>query len=390
MASNGTKISYTGAVISKQPGRGDGLKLRVPKGSYILPADFVAALGQGNSIAGHMKIKEMYGRKGSELFHNVPSNTINISGGEDVLSPLEVERSGGPEKLDSSVNQVRSTWIQQLQSQHGPQKGTKSFDDGGDDSGDDSGSSDSSGTDDGGESASDGIDAEGNSVDANQDGVNDVTGDPIGPDNAFDANAQATDMMQAADALYADMYGYPDIQSPMAPDVNNWDPQSINSYVDPTNVGPPDYTNPNAIETRGENGLVWDPDFYNPDNPVGVAPQEPDVTTGNPGTNTGTTPDVSGPGVSTSPGTGTSPGVDTSNPGVDTTGPVDVGEFTTGGGGGTRPGWGNFFKGGYIDYTVKTKGGKKEKNVIDRPKKKKRNGLKINSSSSMSDGDGDD
>lgn len=384
-----SKAAYTGPVVNKAPGRGDGLKVAVPKGSYILPADFVAALGQGNSLAGHMKIKEMYGRKSGQIFHGVPHNTINVSGGEDILSPLEVERSGGPEKLDESVLQVRGNWIQQLQGMHAPQKGETSFDDGGDDDGSEGDGGEDDGTDDGfddtGESANDGIDAEGNQADANQDGVNDVTGDAIGydPDNAFDANAsvsqvdqvaqEAIDFLTQADSLYQqdplniqEVQSVPDYmtwqdptQNTQSPDIQGgiisgpngpesimgWDPQTT-----PGNPTSPDVSQPGFNELTGW-GTIYDPNFYDPTNnpAVGVSPQSPGVA-----------PDTSvGPGV-TSPGTGASPGVDTSNPGtspVDTTGPVDVGGFVdTSSGGPRRSG---FFKGGYIDYTVKTKGTKK-------------------------------
>src|ERR1700677_3223519 len=46
---------HTGAIHSPVPGRTDHIPMRVPSGSYVLPADHVASMGQSNSVAGHAR-----------------------------------------------------------------------------------------------------------------------------------------------------------------------------------------------------------------------------------------------------------------------------------------------------------------------------------------------
>jgi hypothetical protein len=51
---------HSGFLHSPVPGRTDKLPISVKGGSYILPADHVSALGQGNSLAGSDSVNKMF------------------------------------------------------------------------------------------------------------------------------------------------------------------------------------------------------------------------------------------------------------------------------------------------------------------------------------------
>lgn len=55
-----TKL-HTGPIHSPVAGRTDHLPMHVPSGSYVIPADIVSAMGEGNTIAGFKHIKRMFG-----------------------------------------------------------------------------------------------------------------------------------------------------------------------------------------------------------------------------------------------------------------------------------------------------------------------------------------
>ena len=58
----GGKIElHTGPIHSKVSGRTDHLPVHVPSGSYVIPADIVSAMGEGNTSAGFEHIKRMFG-----------------------------------------------------------------------------------------------------------------------------------------------------------------------------------------------------------------------------------------------------------------------------------------------------------------------------------------
>lgn len=54
-------VLHQGFLNSAVPGRTDKLPITVGGGSYVLPADHVAALGQGNSLAGAHIVNKMFG-----------------------------------------------------------------------------------------------------------------------------------------------------------------------------------------------------------------------------------------------------------------------------------------------------------------------------------------
>lgn len=114
-----------GAVRGKTTGRSDKLAVSVPPGSYVIPADVVAALGDGNSEAGLAKLESQFKpqRGGYAAGGAVP---IQISDGEFVVDPAAVAALGGGDAqyghdvLDEFVVQTRGAYADHLKNLPGP------------------------------------------------------------------------------------------------------------------------------------------------------------------------------------------------------------------------------------------------------------------------------
>lgn len=121
-----------GLVPGNSSGRADLHDVSVPSGSYILPADIVSALGEGNTAAGSAYLDRYFaqvaggakfaagGRAGSPL---VP---VKLSGGEYVVNPQAAAAAGqgslrhGHDTLDAFVKHVRSKHVSTLKKLPGP------------------------------------------------------------------------------------------------------------------------------------------------------------------------------------------------------------------------------------------------------------------------------
>lgn len=99
-----------GLVHSAVPGRTDRHNTTLPHGSYVIPADVVSGMGEGNTLAGAQVLKQMFtmGQHRAKLQHRIHHrNTIPlpphladggmsngvkcvIAGGEYVLNPLDI------------------------------------------------------------------------------------------------------------------------------------------------------------------------------------------------------------------------------------------------------------------------------------------------------------
>lgn len=167
----------SGFLQGSTPGRADAIKTTAPAGAYVLPADVVAGLGEGNSLAGARAVQEMlstgphgtplprgasghsiprpppaYGARarggvsaapgygfvskprnwsGPRLYRagGEPNNTpVALSHGEFVISPHDVQRFGagdhkkGIAHFDKFVVEQRKKHIKKLQSLPGPVK----------------------------------------------------------------------------------------------------------------------------------------------------------------------------------------------------------------------------------------------------------------------------
>lgn len=134
---------FHGPLKAPIPGRTDRLPIHVYSGSYVLPADIVSGLAEGNTEAGYEIVKRMiedqrskggsigmtkkYGLHGP--FHE-PKDVVPVivAGGEYILTPEEVETFGegdlsaGHKVLDAFVKSQRKKTIKTLRKLPGPAK----------------------------------------------------------------------------------------------------------------------------------------------------------------------------------------------------------------------------------------------------------------------------
>ena len=162
---SGTHL-HTGPIHSPVAGRTDHLPMHVPSGSYVIPADIISAMGEGNTMAGFKHMRRMFGGSpyssdkvpyggtsapydqddsdqpygasggpyneplpgkagGGEHMGSVP---IVAAGGEYVLSPKEVMMAGGGHLetghrvLDAFVKRMRAETVRTLINLPGPKK----------------------------------------------------------------------------------------------------------------------------------------------------------------------------------------------------------------------------------------------------------------------------
>lgn len=157
-------VMHAGALHGMGGGRTDQLPINVGRGSYVIPADVVSGLGQGNSSAGHNVINRMFGtgpygvglaRQGGSLMRppsaprplSSPMGSmgksglgfaaggsvgdavpIKAAGGEHVLDPDTVAKIGhgdidvGHKILDSWIKGQRAKLIKTLKTLPGPAK----------------------------------------------------------------------------------------------------------------------------------------------------------------------------------------------------------------------------------------------------------------------------
>lgn len=142
------QMMHTGPINSPVAGRTDHLALNVPAGSYVLPADHVSSLGQGNTAAGQAVVSRMFstgpfGGPQAKMAHGTGSPRapaapkfargggvvpIMAAGGEHVLSPEQVAMVGhgdislGHKILDEWVKSTRRKHIKTLTKLPGPAK----------------------------------------------------------------------------------------------------------------------------------------------------------------------------------------------------------------------------------------------------------------------------
>lgn len=139
-----SKDIHIGPIHSSVAGRTDHLPMSVPTGSYVIPADIVSGMGEGNTIAGFKHLRRMFGgqpyNRGKQPYdqkggpygmadggktQGVP---IVAAGGEYVLHPDQVRNAGagdldmGHKVLDEFVKRMRKELIGTLKKLPGPQK----------------------------------------------------------------------------------------------------------------------------------------------------------------------------------------------------------------------------------------------------------------------------
>lgn len=134
---------YHGPIKAPVPGRTDRFPINVYNGAYVLPADIVSGVAEGNTDAGFEIIKRMiedtkaqggrvsmmhkYGLHGH---YHAPRDKVQclVAAGEYILSPDEVEAIGdgdidnGHKVLDDFVKSQRKKHIKTLQKLPPPAK----------------------------------------------------------------------------------------------------------------------------------------------------------------------------------------------------------------------------------------------------------------------------
>ena len=146
----------TGYLHGDTLGRADALKTTAPGGAYVIPADVVAGLGEGNNLAGARIIQEAISSgpwgtplphgthghgppqpahvqaeaKGGGLAGQTSATRVDLSHGEFVVTPQDVLRIGagdlkrGHRILDRFVEDERARQIKKLKALPGPVKST--------------------------------------------------------------------------------------------------------------------------------------------------------------------------------------------------------------------------------------------------------------------------
>ncbi len=169
-ATKPTTMHHSGPIMSSVAGRTDHLNMHVPDGAYVLPADIISAMGEGNTMAGFKIAKNLpklfaetfYGKKragagmpmgvGSTPYsapkgapydqEPMPNDApephaeggkargvpIIAAGGEHIYTPQEVMMFGngdlatGHAVLDAWVPHFRAETIKTLKKLPGPRK----------------------------------------------------------------------------------------------------------------------------------------------------------------------------------------------------------------------------------------------------------------------------
>ena len=120
-----------GLVHSSEPGRADNLTKQVKRGTYIVPADVVSALGEGNTMAGAHKIRKVMNKLPKMAYADGGGTDpgdieIRISGGEFMIDPEHVRALGsgdirkGSDFLDKAIRNLRSIYADKLTKLPGP------------------------------------------------------------------------------------------------------------------------------------------------------------------------------------------------------------------------------------------------------------------------------
>ena len=136
---------HVGPIRSPVAGRTDHLPMHVHSGSYVIPADIISAMGEGNTEAGFKvantiftPMTDMAGMPGADAQLGLPGKAeggsigppvpIVAAGGEYVIHPKDVTRMGGGDidrghkELDGFVKSYRAKTVQTLRKLPGPKK----------------------------------------------------------------------------------------------------------------------------------------------------------------------------------------------------------------------------------------------------------------------------
>jgi hypothetical protein len=117
-----------GSLTGLTPGRADLIHTKVPSGSHVIPADVVAALGDGNTMSGLNRLTQFFSRLGKKKFALASGGSVNagLSDGEFIVSPEQVLAVGagnadaGHDLIDRLILNIRDNYIRHLAELPGP------------------------------------------------------------------------------------------------------------------------------------------------------------------------------------------------------------------------------------------------------------------------------
>jgi len=117
---------FVGPIHSSVAGRTDHLPINVPSGAYVIPADIISGMGEGNTMNGFKAANRMWGKQ--RLYGDETPTPIVAAGGEYVISPRAITHIGGGDieqghkELDRFVKMFRAETIKTLKNLPGPKK----------------------------------------------------------------------------------------------------------------------------------------------------------------------------------------------------------------------------------------------------------------------------
>jgi hypothetical protein len=119
---------HEGPIHSNVAGRTDHLPMHVENGSYVIPADIISAMGEGNSMAGFKVAQQIFGPSALKKPAGGKAEGIPIvaAGGEYILTPEQVVALGkgslesGQKVLDAFIKTFRKKTIKILSQLPGP------------------------------------------------------------------------------------------------------------------------------------------------------------------------------------------------------------------------------------------------------------------------------
>jgi hypothetical protein len=126
MEEDAIKKMHVGPIHSDVAGRTDHLPINVPSGAYVIPADIISGMGQGNTMNGFKNANRIWGK---QMLHGDETPTeIVAAGGEYVIDPHNVTDFGGGDinighgELDKFVKMKRAELINTLKKLPGPRR----------------------------------------------------------------------------------------------------------------------------------------------------------------------------------------------------------------------------------------------------------------------------
>jgi len=87
-----TVHQHTGAIHSSVAGRTDHLPIHVPSGAYVIPADIVSGMGEGNTIAGFKHMRRIFG----DMPRGAGPEAYGHAGGPYGKAGSPYDHAGGP------------------------------------------------------------------------------------------------------------------------------------------------------------------------------------------------------------------------------------------------------------------------------------------------------